>query len=42
MVQLRGLLGTNLFSLEGHLAILGTNVGNYVPMGTFFYTGDKN
>ena len=26
--------------LEGHLTILGTNVGNYGPMGTFFYTGD--
>jgi hypothetical protein len=33
MLQLRGLLGTNL-------AILGTNVGNYVSMGTFFCAGD--
>ena len=39
MVQLRGLLGTN-FSQEEHLAILGTNVGNYDPMGTFFSAGD--
>ena len=34
-----GLLGTT-FSLEEHLAKLGTNVGNFVPIGTFFYTGD--
>ena len=39
MVQLRGLLGTN-FSLEEHSAILGTNIGNYVSMGTFVCTGD--
>ena len=39
MVQLRGLLGTS-FSLEEHLDILGTNVGNFVPIGTFFCAGD--
>ena len=38
MVQLRGFLG--IFSLEEHLAILGTNVGNFVPIGTFFCAGD--
>jgi hypothetical protein len=27
------------FSLKGHSAILGTIVGNYVPMGTFPYIG---
>jgi hypothetical protein len=26
--------------LEGHSTMLGTIVGNFVPMGTFFYTGD--
>jgi hypothetical protein len=26
--------------LEGHSTIIGTNACNYVPMGTFFYTGD--
>jgi hypothetical protein len=31
MVQLRGFWG--IFSLEEHLAILGTNVGNFVSMG---------
>ena len=39
MVQLRGLLGT-IFFLAGHLAILGTKVGNYLSMGTFFCAGD--
>ena len=38
MVQLRGCFG--IFSLEEHLAILGTNVGNFVPIGTFFCAGD--
>ena len=27
-------------SVEGHSTIIGTNVGNYDPMGTFFYIGD--
>jgi hypothetical protein len=39
MLQLRGLLGTN-FSLEGHLAILGTIVDTYVPRETSPYIGD--
>ena len=38
MVQLRGLLG--IFSLEEHSSILGTNIGNYVSMGTFVCAGD--
>ena len=38
MVQLRGLLG--IFSLEERSSILGTNIGNYVSMGTFVCPGD--
>ena len=29
-----------IFSLEEHLALIGTNVGSYVSMGTFFCAGD--
>ena len=35
-----GIFGDFLPSLEEHLAILGTNVGNFVSIGTFFCAGD--